>query len=58
MLADDLQRAVARADADFEFKLGLYYSFERAAPATAKTAKSHQEKSLNRTYLPDCQTTK
>jgi len=58
MLAGDLQRAVSQADPDFEFKLGLYYSFDRALPATAQTARSHQHKSLDRTYLPDCQTSK
>lgn len=45
MLAADLQRAVgprkAGTEHEFVFKLGLYYSFERALPALARTARSN-----------------
>jgi hypothetical protein len=47
MLAKDLQRAVGRRNSaagtehEFVFKLGLYYSFDRALPALARTARSN-----------------
>jgi hypothetical protein len=45
MLAADLQRAVgprkAGTEHEFAFELGLYYSFDRALPALARTARSN-----------------
>ena len=67
MLASDLQRAVNGSrnadgtwvpDEDFVFNFGLYYSFERPLPATARTARAQQHKTLNMTRLADCQTGK
>jgi len=58
MLAGDLQRAVSGEHEEFVFNFGLYYAFERALPATARTAKGHQYKTLNTTLLADCQTSK
>ena len=66
MLADDLQRAVNGTringtwvqEPDFVFNFGLYYAFERPLPATARTARAQQYKTLDMTHLADCQTSK
>jgi hypothetical protein len=66
MLAGDLQRAFNGTrvngtwvqEPDFVFNFGLYYAFERPLPATARTARAQQYKTLDTTRLADCQTSK
>ena len=51
-------KAIDYNNHDYNLKLGISYQFTRKLPETSQTAKSEQFKSLNLTFLPDCNTGK
>lgn len=57
-MQQDIVKAVDPLNLNYNMEFSIGYKFTRTLPDRAKTAKSHQYKVLDMTYLPDCLTAK